>query len=390
MTFGRRGGPLAPAAFEWRYVTARESTRWREDVATTLVDFDSLDVDQLITHLVEQGVTRMVVRSSEWPDDSMAARARAASLVLHDLEPDSLWCHQGSAVPAPRAVALATVVINTTVTERDAVLELLRVWSTPSGAPLAAGDESFHLVLLLNQEPGEGYRAAVADAMADGELQRSIDDLTFVPLHLAAEDDRYERGQHGDPGDYGFKSGPNVQFFRGLDALTGQDDFALIVETDTRPIRRGWLSAARDLVDREGDAWVIGSVYRGPERTLHHTSRSHLNGNAIYALNQEFAEFRATCWEPLLKQFVKTRPYVAYDFALTLAMTTADGAAAAPELLANWHRFRASEFVQNLVVWGRFDPDAVDWEPIVDRLRLEHPATYLLHGVRGARRPPWS
>lgn len=287
---------------------------------------------------------------------------------------------------------LDTVVVNTTVDESPAVLELLRVWSLGEYAPLAADDERpFRLVLLLNQEPGAAIREAVEAAACSGPLAPAIGSLDFEVLALPVEYDRYERHGRGEPGDYGFKSGPNVQFFRGLERLqTPEGGFALVVETDTRPIRAGWVTAARQEAARHPDAWVIGSTYRGPERTLAPSIRHHLNGNAIYSLSAEFGTFRRTCWEPALKDIVRSgTPSVAYDYALELVLTTDAAPARVADVRAVRDRLVPTDFVQNLVVWSRYDPHAVDWPAVVSTLRRDHPDTYVVHGVRGERRPPW-
>ena len=225
------------------------------------------------------------------------------------------------------------------------------------------------------------------------ELAGAVTEVEFVVLALPAEHDRYERHRRGDPGPYGFKSGPNLQFFRGLDALEARfagAGFALVIEADTRPVRAGWVSAARAEVARHSDAWVLGSVYRGPETAVRGEIRVHLNGNAIYSLGHEFGDFRRSCWEPALLRLVEANPNAAYDYALATVMTAAVATQWDAQLRAEWHRLRAVDYLQNLVVWQRFDPNTVDWATVVTSLRRDHPGTYLVHGVRGSGVAPWA
>jgi hypothetical protein len=282
------------------------------------------------------------------------------------------------------------VVVNTTVGELPALLELLRVWDLPDYVPLAPGEPTFRLVVLLNQKPPRAYRKAVNGQLdSSARLRAAVSSIELLALDLPRDLDRYVRGGVGDGGEYGWKSGPNLQFFRGLDRLTAEGGFALVVETDTRPVRAGWVGAARDLVRRHPDAWVLGSVYRGLE-TVPASFKTHLNGNAIYALSPSFAKFRREVWEQVLREVVRHRTDVAYDYVLSYAFSQNLATEFHHAMLAEWHRLVATDFIQNLVHWRDHDPMTIDWVQWCARLERESPQTYVVHGVRGEHRPPWT
>lgn len=394
----RANGWITPPPFEWAFLTVSSTSEWRADVETRRLDLpatlskeDGIQIlRDAVAGLRDAGVTRLVMRSSEWPAWAPSYLVRDTDLQIYDLDAAPQGAAAGAPGPLPDDVGrgrLDTVVINATVSEAEAIIELMRVWAQPEWAPLAPGDDPFRLVILLNQEPSSDWCAEVVAAKDSGALAESVTSVDIVPLAIPKDQDRYIKDRRGDPGTYGFKSGPNVQFFRGMEALEGSDDFALVIETDTRPIRRGWVSAARYEARQHSDAWVLGSVYRGPEH-LSPQIRYHLNGNAIYSLGAGFALFRRQYWEPLLLDVIRSNPNAAYDFVLTLAM---QGSAMPPPpvLLENLHRFRATSYIQNLVVWQRFRPVEVDWTSLVARIRERDPGTYMVHGVRGSQRSPW-
>lgn len=399
MENGLAGGSITPPPFEWRFLTVLPASQWRGDVETVRVDVPTATSEEdglrivrdAVGDLLDAGVTRVVIRSSEWPAWAPPQLVAATDLRVYDLDAAPQGAADGAPGPLPGDVGrgrLNTVVINATVSEADAITELLRVWGQPEWSPLAPGDAPFRLVILLNQEPPDDWRAEVAAASDTGPLAECLTSVEVLPLAIPKDQDRYIKDRRGEPGTYGFKSGPNVQFFKGMQALEGSDDFALVVETDTRPVRRGWVSAARYAVQQNSDAWILGSVYRGPEHPSP-TIRHHLNGNAIYSLGSAFGDFRRRYWEPLLIDVVRTNPSAAYDFVLTLAMGARVPGQPTAELVDNWHRFKATAYIQNLVVWQAFRPEAVDWEGVVRRIRATDPATYLVHGVRGHHRAPW-
>ena len=56
-----------------------------------------------------------------------------------------------------------------------------------------------------------------------------------------------------------------------------------LMESDSYPVRPGWLPALAALAPR-GKAWVRGSL----SRCIRPNEQAHVNGNAMYALSKEF------------------------------------------------------------------------------------------------------
>ena len=147
----------------------------------------------------------------------------------------------------------------------------------------------------------------------------AVDRLCWHVVDLPARIDRHlpvgDRRLPWSP--WGWKSGPNRQFFTMLDRLAVEhdDDWVLLVEPDTYPIGDDVRGRVGDVIARHPTAWVIGGLPHpwtrpGLARTLWH----HLNGAALYRVaDPDFARFRATVWIPSLLSRIRSEPAYAFD-----------------------------------------------------------------------------
>ena len=85
-------------------------------------------------------------------------------------------------------------------------------------------------------------------------------------------------------------TGPNTHFLRAFDRLQGLERAGVarythfqLLESDSYPVRPGWLAALAALAPR-GKAWVRGSL----SRCIRPNEQAHVNGNAMYALSPGF------------------------------------------------------------------------------------------------------
>ncbi len=193
------------------------------------------------------------------------------------------------------------------VREGDAPFDLLQRWvealSTPGEAPVGA------CVWGVNASPAD-----TSHPLAGTFCWHRHD----VPAHV----DRYtrvvRRGMPWSP--WGTVSGPNLQFFERLDRAPGlhPEPWTLGIEPDTFPLGTDLRDDVGDLLDRHGDAWVIGATPHAWLRpSLPPALWHHLNGAALYRSGcEEFEAFRAEVWIPSLLAFVQDVPTTAWD-ALT-------------------------------------------------------------------------
>jgi hypothetical protein len=120
---------------------------------------------------------------------------------------------------------------------------------------------------------------------------------------------------------YGSKSGPNMQFFRSLNAIIHgndlrEDDAVILLETDAIPLKNNWISKLnRALSNIQTSFWIAGASYAG-RSPLSSAINCHLNGNAIYGLGASgFGEFLKQ-WDHVLKICVSISHWIAYDIAI--------------------------------------------------------------------------
>lgn len=115
---------------------------------------------------------------------------------------------------------------------------------------------------------------------------------------------------------WGFKSGPNFQFFEVLASYPHEQEYILQLEGDTIPVGGGisvdnlW----RELEEAEFP-WVFGSFNpQIVEKNLNWTIRGHINGAALYRVGDSgMRSFADSVWKDSLLANLALDPNLAYD-----------------------------------------------------------------------------
>lgn len=272
---------------------------------------------------------------------------------------------------------LGAVAVPMTPADEGDLVANLRLWSRPAHLPRHPADGGYPvpLVLLLNGERDPDFEARIRRVFNTCEsLHDAFAGLEFRYCRLTAEEDVYERERGGS------RSGPNTQFFRGMELLRDYGRYVFTMETDCLPVRPGWLTELERVVDGGEPFWVLGSVYRGVG-PLADAWRIHINGNAVYAAGDDaFQAFLADVWRPGLETMGAEVPSLAYDCALPLYFNEG-GAAPDGE---RWHLYqriahqiRYTEFIQNHA--GKAETERGEGPPLAE-IRARSPRTYIVHG----------
>ena len=150
------------------------------------------------------------------------------------------------------------------------------------------------------------------------EIDKMFDSFSVEFCDIPPSDDIYIR----DPETYfgkvpalGYKSGPNLQFFKSLEFARNYS-FTYLHETDVYPIRKNWFEKLNANLRVDYD-WIHGAHYAG-FTWLPHDFRYHINGSAVYASgNKEFQNFLTQTWLPGLVEYCQIYPNTAYDIFLS-------------------------------------------------------------------------
>ena len=276
---------------------------------------------------------------------------------------------------------LGAVVVPTTQFEIEAILDNFDIWSEPGFEPLWREDQDNRcgLVFMFNNDQSKQYEASIREKFAATKMSRFFSYLGFEYLGLEAEDDLYQRDYTKKVGTQGYKSGPNNQFFRTMQAARDLGHYVFQMETDCVPMRRGWLSALRTMLAQEPQFWILGSLYHGVE-TLSPAFKNHINGNAIYATGDvSFQAFLDNFWEPRTRQMVAdVDRRLAYDCILEKIFTEQGESDPEVKALLAKHsdKFRTNEYLLNIS--GKRDLE--DLSPTYRRDVLKKfPDAHILH-----------
>jgi cephalosporin hydroxylase len=278
---------------------------------------------------------------------------------------------------------LSAVVVPTILKERDTLLNQLWLFEQKDFAPEPSGK---FLKPALTYVFNSGDSRLLEDEIraqfeASARLKEAFEAPTFQNIGLSGEQDQYIRDYSKPAGRFGYKAGPNNQFFETLARHAGSTHYLFLMETDCLPIRAGWLNQLQNQLHDAEPFWILGSAYRG-RTTLGESYKRHINGNAVYAAGDAvFQHFIETFWRPELDRVIRANPRVAYDCALEILMGEAlsedpDNPTwrITQELL---HLIRYTDMIQNRS-GGR---DSWDTPPdLPAQLYREDPVAYFLHG----------
>ena len=286
--------------------------------------------------------------------------------------------------------SLGAVVVPAVAASKAQVVANLEFWARPEAAPMLwpRANKPDLIFAFNNSETADALEPAVAEAFAASNLERYFEALRFERLELYGEADLYQTDYTKPAGVQGYKAGPNNQFFETMRRVRDVGRYVFYMEPDCVPIRSDWLGQLMDRLEQE-DAWIIGSVYRG-RGTINRRVMRHLNGNAMYAVGDPvFQEFLVDL-ERRLSALLVVDPRYAYDLALELLFAGASSDARASEderalwryLQSIAHRFRATDFIQNIS--ARIDVQEPD-PALLENVRAESPGTYVIHNSPLAR-----
>jgi hypothetical protein len=153
------------------------------------------------------------------------------------------------------------------------------------------------------------------------KLQTLFKKVNIVNLKLKPEEDIYihsAKTQHIPL--YGFKSGPNITFFKTIQYCYHKYDTCLFLETDCK-LSENWLKKIFNYVCHSNGFLISGATYDGNVFVKAGSAMlSHINGGtAIYSTNnailQQLCQYLS---EFIVIQTQQNMPGLAYDYALKL------------------------------------------------------------------------
>jgi len=183
---------------------------------------------------------------------------------------------------------------------------------------LSKDGRDYSLAISIDGEFTASMKARILDSISRSPPLRDCE-VIFIDCHLDPNESFYHRT---DPKEfdldrfpYGWKSGPNKQFFTSLKKLIERKvptRSVLLMETDAFPLADCWIDRINEELLSIGEFLVAGSEYRGLSYLPPDIER-HLNGNAVYALAHPHFEEFLRLWEAILLKALKKVPFHAYD-----------------------------------------------------------------------------
>lgn len=278
---------------------------------------------------------------------------------------------------------LSAVVVPTTLKETDALVNQMWLIEHKNFAPDPTGQFLRPaLTYVFNSGDTSAIEGQLREQFAKTtRLKAAFEEPTFINIGLEGEQDQYIRDYTKPAGRFGYKAGPNNQFFETLARHALNTHYIFLMESDCIPIRPGWLDRMQSQLHHTEPTWIMGSAYRG-RTTLGEAYKRHLNGNAVYAAgDRNFQLFIETFWRPELERLIQRNPRIAYDCALEILMGEAlseDPDNPTWRLMQEvLHLMRFTDMIQNRS--GARD----SWDMAPDlpaQLFREDPEAYLLHG----------
>jgi hypothetical protein len=220
---------------------------------------------------------------------------------------------------ATRAPFLSAVVCPLVARELPLALRNFDLW-TEKGIDASPVDPSRRprLIYSFNCAETPSFRDALREAYDRHPLVReSFAGIDVRFCNLPPEKDVYIRKPTERILPFGYKAGPNWQFYETLNSLKAEAKFIFLMELDCEPIESNWLQELERVCAQNEGAWIIGSNYRGVSPLQWNVAR-HINGNALYNVGDSaFWRFLDDILWPWMHQYIRDRdPTLAYDCAL--------------------------------------------------------------------------
>jgi hypothetical protein len=212
------------------------------------------------------------------------------------------------------------ICLNTTIKELDKVEKLFKVWlkfhEKRDGEKVKYFSNLVVAFDVHNTESVSSLKCLIEKYKVDQIFYR----IHIIDIAIPVDFNFYKRVDDGSLDlkkfIYGYKSGPNYQFYALMKRLiTDGYRNVYVCETDTFPVRADWANCLMKEAASQNDFWVLGSPFLGRSK-LDPSLALHINGSAIYALQSKgFIDFLSR-WESVLLNLVQEIPYVAYDWAM--------------------------------------------------------------------------
>jgi FkbM family methyltransferase len=280
---------------------------------------------------------------------------------------------------------LGALAIPCILKEKESIIHNFDLWDTKVFQPYANildKEEKIPIVIIVNSAYSAEFERDIKNAFyATKKLHKQFKSIDFYFCNLTGDDDIYETDYSKKVSHKGYKSGPNNQFFLSMNILSNYGDYAFLMEADCYPVKTNWLAALSAKIDNGAPFWIMGSIYRGIS-DLDEKFKTHLNGNAIYAVgNEKFQEFMFKEIRPFLINIIEEEfPWLAYDCAIDYYFHKAisyKDKSKWNKLQATYHRFHATDFIQNHA--GFVEANQKSGVKLTDILK-DNPETYVLHG----------
>lgn len=281
------------------------------------------------------------------------------------------------------------ICLNTTIKELDKVEKLFRVWSSFHEKRDFKRIKYFsNLVVAFDvHRPETVY--ALRCLTEKYKLDQIFNHIHLIDIAIPADFNFYKRMDDGSLDlkkfIYGYKSGPNYQFYALMKRLI-LDGYrnVYVCETDTFPVRADWANCLMKEAASQNDFWVLGSPFLGRSK-LDPSLALHINGSAIYALQSKgFVDFLSR-WESVLLNLVQEVPYIAYDWAMDYYFYSEISA-------KNWDKLKFLDFHEqikfkkmcrytDLIINLAGEAERLgEGRYTIDEILIDHPNACIIHG----------
>eukprot|EP01116_Phalansterium_solitarium_P000931 TRINITY_DN10767_c0_g1_i3.p2 TRINITY_DN10767_c0_g1~~TRINITY_DN10767_c0_g1_i3.p2 ORF type:complete len:357 (-),score=72.82 TRINITY_DN10767_c0_g1_i3:279-1349(-) len=226
-------------------------------------------------------------------------------------------------------------------------------WRTFIPCNLSCGYPRPDLVFWFNRRLDD--HPAIADALKsyvdamDPAVRACFDQVLFLSAGLTESEDTYVKNEWHEGvkinSSIPLTQGPNLMFQRMLDSpeLRARYEYVFALDAEVAPLRSFWLDKVFLESNTPAKFWMKGSVQRMSHEYFAAKSfplmiekRFHLNGNALYRLDDDFSA--------LVKRLRATRGEYPYDYLLQDYLTNATEWVNVQEVL---HYFVYADFIQN-------------------------------------------
>lgn len=213
---------------------------------------------------------------------------------------------------------LDCVCLNTTNHELKKIESLFQVWL--KWHLKRGGEECYfsNLVIALDQMCDPQIKTSIDMLIEKYRVNKIFKSIFYLDAGVPDSYNFYYRNVDGTLDltkcIYGYKSGPNYQFFAVIKKLINLGyRNVYLCETDTYPTNSNWCNELFLQAETSETFWILGSPFWGRSK-IDPSLALHINGSAIYSVQAAgFSHFLAE-WETKLLELVPEIPYVAFDW----------------------------------------------------------------------------